>query len=346
MPGGPNFSRLNGSMSVAACTIFRFRFALRRALLALALAAVAAWQPALAQGTHLWSQSRLEEFEKGTPQGVALSSDGRLRGGPGLKEVLTTPSTFVWSVAADKTGTTYIGTATPATVLRVGADGKPFTLFETKDVSVQVVRLAPDGVLYVATLPSGKVYKLKTDAAVKQDESSATVVFDASRYATDKSSDAKADGKPGTEKAAGKQDGESHYVWDLTFDQQGRLYIATGGPGAVYRIDPTRPSAPPEEFFKSDEQHIRTLAWDAKGNLIAGSDGSGLVYRINPQGKGYVLFEAPRREITAVAVGASLCDSVQLAGRNALDHIQQDRQNGANDEVGASSAVGPFEFAV
>jgi hypothetical protein len=46
------------------------------------------------------------------------------------------------------------------------------------------------------------------------------------------------------------------------------------------------------------------LAWDAKGNLIAGSDGSGLVYRIDAQGKGYVLFEAPKREITAVAVAA------------------------------------------
>jgi len=41
-----------------------------------------------------------------------------------------------------------------------------------------------------------------------------------------------------------------------------------------------------------------------KGNLIAGSDGSGLIYRINPAGQGYVLFEAPRREITSVAVGA------------------------------------------
>ena len=42
-----------------------------------------------------------------------------------------------------------------------------------------------------------------------------------------------------------------------------------------------------------------------KGNLIAGSDGSGLVYRISPEGKGYVLFDAPRREITSVAVGAN-----------------------------------------
>ena len=76
---------------------------------------------ASAQGTHLWTQSRLEEFEKGTPQGVALASDGHLREGPGLSELLTTPSTFVWSVAVDKSGTAYVGTASPATVLRVGA---------------------------------------------------------------------------------------------------------------------------------------------------------------------------------------------------------------------------------
>jgi predicted Zn-dependent peptidase len=68
-------------------------------------------------------------------------------------------------------------------VLRVGSrpDGKPFTLFETKDLSVQVVRLGPDGALYAATLPSGKVYRLKPDATAKQDESSATVVFDAAK---------------------------------------------------------------------------------------------------------------------------------------------------------------------
>ena len=91
----------------------------------------------------------------------------------------------------------------------------------------------------------------------------------------------------------------------MTFDAAGRLYIATGNPGAIYRVDPAKPGAAPELFFKSDEAHIRALAWDAKGNLIAGSDGSGLVYRIDPQGKGYVLFEAPRREITSIAIGAN-----------------------------------------
>jgi hypothetical protein len=258
-------------------------------------------QPARAQGTHLWTQSRLEEFEKGTPQGVALTSDGFLREGPALSEILTTPSTFVWSVASDNLGNSFLGTGSPASVLRVGKDGKPFTLFETKDLSVQVVKLGPDGALYAATLPSGKVFKLNAGATVGQDDTSATLVFNASTIEAAKAAGGKTPEKPAAEKVPA----ESHYVWDLAFDPQGRLYIATGGPGAVYRVDPSRPDIQPEAFLKTDEQHIRSLAWDGKGNLIAGSDGSGLVYRIGPEGKSYVLFEAPRREISAVAVGAS-----------------------------------------
>jgi hypothetical protein len=294
-------------MSASSRTICRFRPAFGFSVLAAVLAAAIANSPqAPAQGTHLWTQAKLEDFEKGTPQGVALQSDGNLREGPGLKDVLTTPSTFVWSVAADKNGVAFVGTGSPATVLRVGRDGKPFTLFETKDLGVQVVKMGPDGLLYAATLPSGKVYQLKPDAIAKQDDSSATQVFNAAQF--DGTSD------PDAKSASDKTSATAHYIWDLTFDQSGKLYIAAGGPGAVYRVDPTnhlgagdpvRPQGKPEQFFKTDEAHIRSLAWDARGNLIAGSDGSGLVYRISPDGKGYVLFEAPRREITAVAVSAN-----------------------------------------
>jgi len=136
-------------------TTCRSRSAFRFTALAVAVMTAAALH-ATGQGTHLWTQSRLEEFEKGTPQGVALTSDGHLRTGPGLAELATTPSTYVWSVAVDKSGTAYVGTASPATVLRIAADGKAFTLFESKDLSVQVVRLGPDGVLYAATLPSAR----------------------------------------------------------------------------------------------------------------------------------------------------------------------------------------------
>ena len=276
-----------------------------RPFFAFALAALGAMspffpgQPLHAQGTHLWTQSHVDEFEKGTPQGVAIGSNGNLREGPGLSGILITPSTFVWSVAVDRAGTPYLGTGSPATVLRgsMQKDVKPFKLFESRDVSVQVVRIGPDGSLYAATVPSGKVYKLDPSATAKQEESTAHVIFDAAKADASAGADGEDDAKSGRESKA-------HYIWDMTFDAAGKLYIAASGPGVIYRIDPSHPEARPETFFKSDEQHIRTLAWDAKGNLIAGSDGSGLVYRISPQGKAYVLFEAPRREITSVAVGS------------------------------------------
>jgi len=73
----------------------------------------------------------------------------------------------------------------------------------------------------------------------------------------------------------------------MAFDVEGRLYIATGGPGGIYRI---ANGQKPELFFKSDEQHIRALAFDGAGNLLAGSDGTGLVYKIDKTGKETILY--------------------------------------------------------
>jgi len=232
-----------------------------------------------AQGTRLWNQSRYDEFEKGRPHGVAIRSDGSLIPGPKVATVFTTPSTYVWAVASDSAGNAYLATGSPATVLKVSPDGKSTKLFETKDLTVQAVAVGPDGSVYAATLPSGKVYKLKADGSAV-DEKSATVAFDPATTAE----------KP-------------KYIWDLAFDAAGRLYIATGGPAGIYRIDPKDSAPKPELFFKSDEQHIRSMAFDHSGNLIAGSDGSGLIYRIGKDGKGFVVYNAPKREITAVAIG-------------------------------------------
>ena len=257
--------------------------------------------PVFAQGTRLWTQSRFDEFEKGTPEGVQITSNGKLRVGPVAGEVVTTPSSFVWSVATDTAGTVYLATGSPATVLRIAKDGKITNLFETKAVAVQVLRMGPDGNLYAATIPDGKVYRIKTDATAAVNETNADVVFDLSKAESKGAEIATGDGTKADGKAA---DGKAHYIWDMTFDSAGKLYVATGGPGSVYRLNVAKTHPKADSFFKSDEQHIRSLAWDKQGNLIAGTDGSGLVYRISAEGKGYVMFSAPRREVTAVAIGA------------------------------------------
>ncbi|HEV2272749.1 MAG TPA: hypothetical protein VGR96_01215 [Acidobacteriaceae bacterium] len=240
-----------------------------------------------AQGTKLWLQSHYDEFEKGQPHSVAIDSNSYLEAGPELRSVLLTPSTYVWSLASDSQGNAYLATGSPATVLKVSAAGQSTKLFSTRELSVEAVRTGPDGSVYAATLPGGKVYRILPNQT-NLDESTAAVVFDPANLP------ASAPGKPAD---------PPKYIWDLAFDAQGMLYVATGDPAAIYRVNVAQGAAKakPELFFSSDEQHIRCLLFEPRGDLIAGSDGSGLVYRIGREGKGVVLYDAPNREVTAVA---------------------------------------------
>jgi hypothetical protein len=235
----------------------------------------------LAQGTRLWVQSRYEEFEKGQPENTSIASPGYLEPGPTLQSVLLTPSTYIWDVASDKQGNAYAATGSPATVLKVTAAGVSTKLFTSKDLTVQAVKVGPDGSVYAATVPGGKVYRIKPGQS-GLDETTATVVFD----------------------TAVKPNDQARYIWDLAFDAQGALYIATGGPAAIYRVDVAADTPHAELFFQSDEQHIRCLLFEPNGNLLAGSDGGGLVYRIGKDRKGLVIYDAPKREITALAESA------------------------------------------
>lgn len=232
---------------------------------------------AVAQGTRQWKETGYEDFERGTARGVAIRSTGYLELAPAFKTVYTSPSTYIWGMAADKDGVVYAATGSPARVYRITPDGSATVIFEPKELQVQAIVLGSDGAIFAATSPDGKVYKVARSAKAGASDSSgytADVFFDS----------------------------KTKYIWSLALDAQGRLYVATGENGEIYRVDKSGQGA---VFFKSDEAHIRALAFDPKGNLIAGSDGSALIYRITPAGEGFVLFGAPRKEITALAVDAT-----------------------------------------
>ena len=238
---------------------------------------------ASAEGTRTWEQSKFEDLSKGTATGVAIRSTGGLELAPAFKAISTTPSTYIWSIAADQSGNLYAATGGPARVYRITPQGQSSTIFEPQELQVQALAVDKNGILYAATNPDGKVYRIErlaSPAATKGKEPAtikASSEFSASVYFD-----------PGTK-----------YIWDLAFDNAGNLYVATGDHGEIYRVTPKGEHS---VFFKSDEAHIRVLSVDAQGNLIAGSDGSGLVYQIKPSGEGFVLYSAPKKEITALAI--------------------------------------------
>ena len=228
---------------------------------------------AFAQGTRQWKETGYDDFERGTARGVAIRSTGQIELAPAFKAIYTSPSTFIWGIAADKDGVVYAATGAPGRVYRITPDGRSAIIFEPKELQVQSVALGPDGSVYAATSPDGKVYRItrKPGGSPNAPEFTVDTFFEP----------------------------KTKYIWDMAFDAQGRLYLATGDNGEIFRVERNGQGA---VFFKSDEAHIRVLTFDPRGNLIAGSDGSGLIYRITPAGEGFVLYSAAKKEITALAV--------------------------------------------
>jgi outer membrane protein assembly factor BamB len=268
-----------------------------------------------AEGTQLWQQSKFDEFEKGTSNGIAIASDGKLQLAPSLKSIYTSPSTYIWQVVSDTQGNAYLGAGSPARVYRVTPDGKATTIFEAKELQVQAMAIDADGTIYAATSPDGRVYKLEPNAppaaGTKKGKTTEEPAKDSDKSETS--------GAEQTYRSSVFYDPKTKYIWDIELDPAGPLYVATGDHGEIYKVERNGEGS---LFFKSDEAHIRSLALlkppaqnedtkrkknapPAPSTVIAGSDGSGLVYRISPAGEAFVLYSAPKKEITAVATDSA-----------------------------------------
>ncbi|MEO6119840.1 MAG: hypothetical protein ABIP12_04050 [Terriglobales bacterium] len=273
---------------------------------------------AFAEGTKSWQQSTFDAFSRGTTKGIAIRSDGSLELAPSFQSLHTSPATYIWSIAADAAGNIFVGTGSPARVYRITPDGKATVIFQPKELQVQSIALDANGVLYAATSPDGMVYKIEKSATGVKDPKAPAVTATPEKTAS-KADAAKAD--TAAPKEADKTpvdpsyasavffDPKTKYIWSLAFDPDGRLYVATGDRGEVFRVNKDGSNA---LFFKSDEAHIRSLLVRPDGNVIAGSDGSGLIYRISPSGDGFVLYSANKKEITSLA--ADRAGNIYAAG--------------------------------
>ncbi len=156
------------------------------------------------------------------------------------------------------------------------------------------------GVLYAASSPDGKIYRIENGKA--------TEYFDP----------------------------KTKYIWTLALAPDGALYAGTSDGGKVFRITGAGKG---EEYYSTGQGNVTGLMIDAKGNVLAGTEPNGILYRITAKNKAFALYDASLPEIRAIAqtadgsvyavgLGGALAKKVQAA--------QQSNQNTQTDTSGGA----------
>jgi hypothetical protein len=133
------------------------------------------------------------------------------------------------------------------------------------------------------------------------------------------------------------------YIWSLAVLPDGQLAVGTGDNGKLYRVGAAGAKPETSLLIDTNETHVISLAVDARGQLIAGTDPGGLVLRISPDGKAFALFDAPLREIHALAPAAdgsvyALAISESASAPRGAS-VQENRAQSADTSGGGQGSV-------
>jgi outer membrane protein assembly factor BamB len=233
----------------------------RRLVCLLALAPVAAF----ASEPRFWRVESAADFLAGDATGTAVDSDGHLRLALASEQLFDPETASIWALARNDSGVTWAGSGDGGVVYRIEKEqGRP--LHEASAPHVYAIALGPDGRLYSAHSPDGRVEAISSSGAVE-------AIYDPA----------------------------DRYIWALAFDPRGRLLVATGSSGRVYRVGENGQA---ETLLESAEAHITALAAAGDGTVYAGSAPGGILYRIASGGEVFALHDSAYEEVKALAVAS------------------------------------------
>jgi hypothetical protein len=217
-----------------------------------------------------------------------------------------TKATHATALALDKSGTLFVGTETPARVLRVGADGKGFMLLDTPYQEIRTLRFDDKGSLLVAAV-NGRAASLAapnvpsdagaTPSAAETGRApvpSVSVSTEITAVGGIDTTGATPAPSPRSENRNVKgavyriaPDGLWDQVWesrddspyDVALDAEGRVVIATGSKGKIYRLEGTPPQ--PVLVARAGAQQVTALYRDPRGGLSYATANPGKLFRLS-----------------------------------------------------------------
>jgi sugar lactone lactonase YvrE len=275
---------------------------------------------------------------------LAVDGKGNLYAGTGEKGVVykitpdgkgapfyQTKATHATALTFDKSGNLLVGTESPGRVLRVDSEGKGFVLLDSPFQEIRTLRFDDKGVLYVAAV-NGRATSGGAPAVPTETGASGGGA-DASRApvpSVSVSTEITAIGVVDTPTPTGSSvtrpdnrlikgaiyrispDGLWDQLWesredspyDVAFDSDGHLIVATGSKGKIYRLegDPLQPML----LARASAQQVTALYRDARGRLYYATANPGKLYRLSPTRATRGTYESEVRDAQMVSSWGSV----------------------------------------
>ena len=280
---------------------------------------------------------------------LAVDREGNVFAGTGDKGVIykigqdgrgvpfyQTKAAHVMSLAFDREGRLLAGTQSPGRVFQIDASGKPFVLLDSPYNEIHALRVDAGGNIYAAAVsgrgaPSQAPAVQVPDptppqpiASVSTEVTSITIVADSSAATAGPTPQATPRGNQGPGSGAVYRimpDGAWDLVWplredvpyDLAFDSDGTVLVATGNEGKVYRLsgDPMLPTL----VTRALAQQVTTVLPDRAGRMLFATSNPGKVLRLSAERADRGTYTSDVRDAQAVAAwGAIKWQSLVPAG--------------------------------
>jgi hypothetical protein len=211
-----------------------------------------------------------------------------------------TKATHVTALTFDRAGNLLVGTESPGRLLRVDSEGRGFLLLDTPFNEIRALRFDDKGMLYVAAVsgragssgpssppPASTTTSSSSDA---QRSGGSTVTVESSSADSGSSSSGSPAAVNRTARGAVYRvapDGLWDQLWesaedlpyDVVVDNEGRLVVATGNKGKIYRLegDPLKPTL----LARAAAQQVTALYKDSRGAVFYATANPGKVFRLS-----------------------------------------------------------------
>jgi sugar lactone lactonase YvrE len=255
-----------------------------------------------------------------------------------------TKATHATALAVDKTGNLLVGTESPGRVFRVDASGKGFLVLDTPYQEVRALKFDDKGVLFVAaangrpnsnsapSTPGDSTPQATGGASTGAPVASVTVSTEITAVVVDAASAGTSAGTTRPSSGASKggiyriaTDGLWDQLWDsredlpydIAFDGEGRLIVATGDKGKIYRLegDPARPML----LARASASQVTSLYRDARGRVYFATANPGKLSRLSAERAPRGTYESEVRDAQQVSSWGTITWRGTATGANRIE---------------------------